>query len=194
MRDDKLFACDARKCLDRLDLGVDNEKIVLPQEGALVFWGSRVNVGRWGKNSFLLAHNTNRWHFIHCFQCKVQLTLQCSHCAQSWEWTVGAQYRALKEGERILRGAQSSRRFCAHFPPILTFPDPTLPRAPSYTIQFPQSTLFEPNIEGTIVFVGPCWSQSYRMLFCLVPPKKFGVKMINLGIGLVTQGSSTGVT
>ena len=37
------------------------------------------------------------------------------------------------EGERILRGAQSSRRFCAHFPPILTFPDPTLPRAPSYT-------------------------------------------------------------
>ena len=37
------------------------------------------------------------------------------------------------EGERILRGAQSSRRFCAHFPPILTFPNPTLPRAPSYT-------------------------------------------------------------
>ena len=97
MRDDKLFACDARKCLDRLDLGVDNEKIVLPQEGALVFWGSRVNVGRWGKNSFLLAHNTNRWHFIHCFQCKVQLTLQCSHCAQTWEWTVGARYRARKE-------------------------------------------------------------------------------------------------
>ena len=60
------------------------------------------------------------------------------------------------EGERILRGAQSSRRFCAHFPPILTFPDTTLPRAPSYTIQFPQSTLFEPNIEGTIVFVRPC--------------------------------------
>ena len=82
---------------DRWDLGVDNEKIVLPQEGALVFWGSRVNVGRWGKNSFLLAHNTNRWHFIHCFQCKVQLTLQCSHCAQSWEWTVGARYRARKE-------------------------------------------------------------------------------------------------
>ena len=108
------------------------------------------------------------------------------------------------ELERILRGAQSSRRFCAHFPPILTFPDPTLPRAPSYTIQFPQSTLFEPNIAGTIVFVRPSSSlsfqttiismQSYRMLFCLVPPKKFGVEMINLGIGLVTQGSSTGVT
>ena len=160
MRDDKLFACDARKCLDRLDLGVDNEKIVLPQEGALVFWGSRVNVGRWGKNSFLLAHNTNRWHFIHCFQCKVQLTLQCSHCAQLENEQLEPDTERVKsaecKGERILRGAQSSRRFCAHFPPILTFPDPTLPRAPSYTIQFPQSTLFEPNIEGTIVFVRPC--------------------------------------
>ena len=62
--------CDARKCLDRLDLGVDNEKIVLPQEGALVFWGSRVNVGRWGKNSFLLAHNTNRCTLSTAFSAK----------------------------------------------------------------------------------------------------------------------------
>ena len=106
------------------------------------------------------------------------------------------------ELERILRGAQSSRRFCAHFPPILTFPDPTLPRAPSYTIQFPQSTLFEPNIEGTIAMHCVCKTMLISQLpnhnnkdAILQDAVLFSpTQMINLGIGLVTQGSSTGVT
>ena len=49
--------CDARKCLDRLDLGVDNEKIVLPQE-ALWFSGARGSMSADGARTLSCSRTT----------------------------------------------------------------------------------------------------------------------------------------
>ena len=134
---------------------------MLPQERALWFSGARrVNVSSMEQELFpapCCSQPTDRFQGLLYAVLQVAKLLMYSSVLIILfpvHWGVLSTLKCTRE--RILRGAQSSRRFCAHFPPILTFPDPTLPRAPSYTIQFPQSTLFEPNIEGTIVFVRPC--------------------------------------